>query len=116
MLPTSIGTGFLQWAAMFSELFVWYFVYVSLFLVSGGYICSLRGTSWRPGGSQGRFWSDLGGHFGAIGGPGVTLWGHIGALDGVFWGLFCAVYCRRVFGRKMLTELCQNGVPMHGIL
>ena len=82
----------------------------------GGYICSLRGTTWRPGGSRDGFWSDLGGDFGAFGGPGVTLWGHIGALDGVFWGLFCGVYCRRVLGSKMLTELCQNGVPMHGIL
>ena len=69
-----------------------------------------------PWGLPGSILERFGGHFGAIGGPGVTLWGHIGALDGVFWGLFCAVYCRRVFGTKMLTELCQNGVPMHGIL
>ena len=46
----------------------------------------------------------------------MTMWSHIGALGGVCWCLFCAVYCRRVFGSKMLTELCQNGMHMHGML
>ena len=68
------------------------------------------------GGSQGRFWSDLGGHFGAIGGPGVTLWGHIGALDGVFWDLFCSVYFRLVCCSNLLPKLSQKGVPGHGIM
>ena len=73
-----------QWADMFFELFVRMFCLFSR-------ICCVKRLhlqpDWHQLASQGRFWSDLGCHCGAFGGPWVTLLGRIGALDGVIWCL-----------------------------
>ena len=56
------------------------------------------------GGSQGRFWSDLGGHFGAIGSPGVT-YGAILEPRMVHFGVFFVVFALDMF---LVANCCQN--------
>ena len=87
-----------------------------LFLVLGGYICRLRGTSQGPGGLPGSILERFGGSFRSHWGSWGHLWGYIGASDGAFWCLFCCIYFRHVFGSKLLPELSQKGVPGHGIM
>ena len=73
-------------------------------LVSRGYICGLRATTWRLGDSQGRFWNDLGGHLGAIGGPGVTC-GAILEPRMVHFGVFLVAFILDMF---LVANCCQN--------